>query len=90
VSEETLEWLEILARALMWGAVAVLSLAVIGAVSVATSDNALPFFEEFERQNRAIVAIASLGGGIAGAGILAGLGALLRVQIAQYRERGGQ
>ena len=87
MDERTLEWLEILARALFWGAAAVLALSVVGAIAIASSDNALPLFEEVERQGRGVAAIAALGGGITGAGLLAGLGAIIRLLIAQRRER---
>jgi hypothetical protein len=87
VDERTLEWLDILARGLLWGAVAVFGLAVIGAITIASSDTSVLGFEDLERQGRGIAAIASLGMGLIGSGVLAGLGALLRIRVAEYRER---
>jgi hypothetical protein len=87
MDERTLEWFEILARGLLWGAVLVLALSIVGAISIATTDSALPFFEEFERESRGAAAIGALAAGITGAGVLAGLGAILRLLIAERRER---
>jgi hypothetical protein len=88
VDERTLEWLDALARALLWAALAVLVLAVIGAVAVATSETSLPGLDVLQRENRGLIAIAALGGGIAGAGVLAGLGGILRLMVADRRDRG--
>jgi hypothetical protein len=89
MDERTLEWLEILARALLWGAVAVLALAVIGAIAIASTDTAVfRGAEDHQREGRGIAAIGAFGAGLAAAGVLAGLGALLRIKIAEYRERG--
>ena len=82
MDQRTLEWLQLLARALIWAAGAVLLLSAIGAIQIATSQNELGIAPEFEKQSRGIVALAALGGGITAAGILAGLGAILRVLLA--------
>jgi hypothetical protein len=87
VDRRTVEWLELLARALIWGAGLVLVLSVIGAIQVATSENQVPFFEELQRESRGIAAIGALGAGITSAGILAGLGAILRVLLSETRDR---
>ena len=58
-----------------------LILSIIGAVSIATGDQTLLGLEQLEAQGRAAFAIASLAGGIAGAGILAGLGGILTVLL---------
>jgi hypothetical protein len=82
MSRSTLEWYEQLARWLVWAGFVVLLLSIAGAILIAGSDSALPGFEDVERQGRGIFALASLGGGLAAAGLLAGVGAILRVLIA--------
>lgn len=77
MDRRTVEWFLILARALLWAAAVVLVLSVIGAIQIAFSESAVPFFEEAERQSRGIAAVGAIGGGIAAAGVLAGLGAIL-------------
>jgi hypothetical protein len=79
--------LRLLSRVLLFGAVAVLVLAVIGAIQSLTSDSDVLFFENAQRENRTAFAFAALIGGIASSGILAGLGAIL--QILLDRERDG-
>ena len=85
----TLEWLEILARALFWAAAAVLVLSFVAAVGIVGSDSALPGFEDVQREGRTIAAIAALGGGIAAAGVLSGLGGILSLLVADRIERLG-
>jgi hypothetical protein len=80
------EWLQLLARALIWAAGLVLLLTVIGAIQIATSESELGIAPEFEEQSRGIVAVGALGAGLTGAGILAGLGAILRVLLAERAE----
>ncbi len=80
------EWL---GRTLMWAAVAVLLLSIVGAIAVATSSTTLPFAEDVQRQGRALIAIATLAGGFAGSGILAGLGAIVSMMVVDRRERSG-
>ena len=87
MDERALEWLDVLARALMWAALAVLVLSAIGAVAVATSETSLPGLDVLQRENRGLVAVAGLAGGIAAAGVLAGLGGILRLLLADRRER---
>lgn len=81
MSRSTLEWYEQLARGLVWAGFVVFLLSVAGAVLIAGSDTAIPGFEDVERQGRGIFAIASLGGGLAAAGLLAGVGAILRILV---------
>jgi hypothetical protein len=88
VDDRTLEWLSLLARALVWGAGVVLALSVIGAIQIATTDSEIPLFTQVERESRAVGALGALGGGITAAGILAGLGAILRLML-EGRESGG-
>ncbi|MBA2523921.1 MAG: hypothetical protein H0V25_11430 [Solirubrobacterales bacterium] len=87
MSRSTLEWFELLARSLIWAAGIILTLSLIGAVMIAGSDNALPFAEAAERQGKGIAALASLGAGLTAAGVLAGLGAILRTLLADRLER---
>lgn len=87
MDERTLEWLDILARALIWGAASVLALSVIAALVVATSESSLPGLDVLQRENRGLVAVAALGGGITAAGVLAGLGAILRLLLEERRPR---
>lgn len=87
MDERTLEWLDILGRALLWGAVAVLGLSVVGAIAIASTDTAVIGFEDVQREGRGIAVVASIGVGLTSAGVLAGLGALLRIRVAEYRER---
>ena len=86
--EETLEWFDVLGRALLWGALAVLGLSVIGAIAIATTESSIPGFDELTRENRGVVAVGALAAGITSAGVLSGLGALLRLEVAKRRDRG--
>jgi hypothetical protein len=86
VDERALGLLDMLGRALLWGAVAVIGLAVIAAVAIASSENAIPGLDEIQRENRGVVAVVALASGITGAGVLAGLGAIIRLMVANRRE----
>jgi hypothetical protein len=85
VSDRTLEWLETLATALFWAAATVLGLAVIGALIVATSESTIPGIDVLQRENRGLIAIAALGAGFTAAGVLAALGGILRLLLAEHR-----
>jgi hypothetical protein len=85
VDENTLEWFDILGKALMFAAAAMLVLGVIGAVAVATSSSDIELVGQFQQQNRGTFAAGVLGAGIAAAGVLAGLGAILRLLVARQR-----
>jgi ABC-type Fe3+ transport system permease subunit len=89
VSRSTLEWYEQMARGLVWAAGVVLVLSVVGAIIIAGSDNALPLFEDVERQGRGVAALASLGIGLTSAGLLAGIGAILRLMVTDRLEKLG-
>jgi hypothetical protein len=82
VSRSTLEWYELIARGMTWAAGIVLLLSIVSAVVIAGSDSAVPTFEEAERQGRGFFALAALGGGIAAAALVAGVGAILRLLVA--------
>ena len=85
----TLGLLDTLGRGLLWGAVAVLGLSVIGAIAILTSDNAVFLDDNIQRQGRGILAVGTFGGGLAAAGVLAGLGAIVRLKVAEHRDRRG-
>ena len=89
MNRATLEWYELLARGLVWAAGIVLLLSIVAAVVIAGSDNAVPLFPDAERQGRGIAALASLGGGLTSAGLLGGLGAILRLMVAERLEKLG-
>jgi hypothetical protein len=81
VSEERIELLRLLARLLFAAAGVVLAFSVVGAIMIASTNNAVPGFETLQRQSRGIGALAALGGGILGSGVLAGLGGILTVLL---------
>jgi hypothetical protein len=87
VDVRTVDWLDTLGRGLMWAAVAVLGLSVIGAVAILTTDSVVGLFENVQRQGRAILAVGAFGGGLTASGVLAGLGAIIRLKVAERRER---
>lgn len=87
VDERSMDSLELLARALMAGAVAVIILGVLGAVMIAGSESSVPGLDEVQRENRGALAVAAVAGGIVAAGVLAGLGGILRLLVAERRER---
>ena len=83
----TLEWYEMLARGLIWLAAIVMLLAVVGAVVIAGSDDSLGLFtESVESQARGVAALVALGSGITASGVLAGLGAILRLHVADHMQ----
>jgi hypothetical protein len=90
VDARTLDWLDILGRGLLWGSVAVLGLSVIGAVAILTTDSVIGLFEDVQRQGRAILAVGAFGGGLTASGVLAGLGAIIRLEVAEHRQRRGR
>jgi hypothetical protein len=77
VSEQRFEQLRLLARVLFAAAAAVLVLSVIGAIHVATSSSNVLFYSDIQHENRGVLALAALGGGVVGAGILAALAGIL-------------
>jgi hypothetical protein len=87
VDSRTLAWFDTLARLLLWAAATVLALSVIGAVGIASSESSIPGFDEITRENRGVVAVFAIGAGLTSAGVLAGLGALLRLKVAEARDR---
>lgn len=87
MSRSTLESYELLARGLLLTAGIVLLLSLVGVVVITGSDNALPVDENVARQGRGIGALVSLTGGLTAAGLLAGLGAILRLMVSERLER---
>ena len=88
MNPRTLAMMDTLGRALLWAAVAVIGLTLIGATAIISSDTAVGFLDEdIQRQGRGILAIGAFAGGLTAAGLLAGLGALLRLRVAEHRER---
>ena len=86
----TLDWFDTLGRGLLWGAVAVLGLSVIGAIAILTTDTAIGLFEDVQRQGRVMLAVGAFGAGLTSSGVLAGIGAIVRLEVAERRERPGK
>jgi Mn2+/Fe2+ NRAMP family transporter len=77
VDERTLRRLETLVRALFIAAALVILLALVAGISVASSESSVPGVDEVQRENRGPIAVGVFAAGIAGAGILAGIGGIL-------------
>jgi hypothetical protein len=90
VSDERLELLRLLARLLFAAAAMVLAFSVVGAIMIASTDNAVPGLETLQRQSRGIGALAALGGGVLGSGVLAGLAGILTVLLEREERAGGR
>lgn len=87
MNERSLDTLELLARALAAGAAVVIFLGLLGAILIAGSESSVPGVDEIQRESRGTLAVASLAGGIVAAGVLAGLSGILRLLIAERRDR---
>jgi hypothetical protein len=81
MSEQRREQLRLLVRVLFSAAVAVIALSVIVAIQIGTSDSDIPIFGDIQQQNRGVIALGTFGGGVVGAGILAGLAGILLVLL---------
>ena len=77
----TLEWYELLGRGLVWLAGIVLLLSAIGAIAIGSSSTTVPILDDIQQQSQGIAALAALGGGLTASGLLAGVGAILRVMV---------
>lgn len=73
--------LRLLVRVLFGMAAAVVVFSIVGALEIGTSTNQIPGFDQIQQQNRGTAALAALGGGLIGAGILAGLAGILTALI---------
>lgn len=80
------EWLRVLANGLFVFAVLVLLLSLIAGVSVAGSESTVPGIDTIQRENRGAIAFATIAFGLVSAGVLSGLGGILRVLLAQRRD----
>jgi hypothetical protein len=90
VDARTLDWLDILGRGLLWGAVAVLGLSVIGVIAILTTDSVVGLFEDVQSRERAILAVGAVAAGVTSSGVLAGLGAIIRLEVAERRQPPGR
>lgn len=86
VPRSALDAYELLSRVLLWAAALVLGLAVVGGVAVAASDSSVPFLQDVERESRGIATLGILASGVAAAGVLSGLGAILHLLVAFRRD----
>ncbi len=75
------ERLRLLVRVLFGMAAAVAVFSVVGAIEIGSSANQIPGLDQIQQENRGTLALAALGGGLVGAGILAGLAGILTVLI---------
>lgn len=73
--------LRLLVRVLFALGAAVLILSLAAAIQVGTSESSVPGFDEITQQNRGTAALAVLGGGVLGAGILLGIAGILTVLV---------
>jgi len=80
------EQLRLLVRILFGMAAAVVVFSVVGAIEIGTSSSQIPGFEQLQQQNRGTAALAALGGGLVGAGILAGLPGIFTALIEEPAE----
>jgi hypothetical protein len=87
MDDSTLKRLDLLGKGLFLAAIAVVVLSVIGAVVIATSSTRVFLVGRLQQQNRDYVAAAALIAGFISSGLLLGLGALVRLQVAAIRER---
>jgi hypothetical protein len=87
MTEQRREQLRLLVRVLFAAAAAVIVISVIVSIQIGTSDSEIPIFGEIQQQNRGIIALGALGGGVVGAGILAGLAGILLLLLERDEPR---
>ena len=75
------ERLRMLAIGLFFAAALVLVLSVIGAITIASSQGLGLFAPDVEQESRGLIAVGALGAGFTAAGVLAGLGGILRALV---------
>lgn len=81
MTDQRRDQLRLLVRVLFATAAAVVVFSAIGALQIGTSTSSIPGFDELQQQNRGTAALAALGAGLVGAGILAGLAGILSALI---------
>jgi len=89
MNRASLEWYELLGRCLIWVAGIVLLLSAIGAIVIGSSSTDIPILSDIQQQGQGIAAIAALGGGLTSSGLLAGVGAILRLMSAERLDKLG-
>ena len=88
MDEGTLDRLDALARALLVLSVLVLAMGLLGAFAISVTRE-VPLFEDFQRQGRVLATLGTFVASVVGSGVLAGLGGILRLLVAERRERAG-
>lgn len=71
----------LLAKTLLGASALLLLLTLIGVFQALTGESSLPIFQDFQQESRGAIALVSFGSGITAAGILAGLGGILRALV---------
>ncbi len=89
MNRASLEWYELLGRCLIWVAGIVLLLSAIGAIVIGSSSTTVPILSDIQQQGQGIAAIAALGGGLTSSGLLAGVGAILRLMATERLDKLG-
>ena len=87
MSDRLLAWLDTLSKLLLAGGGLVLFVSLLAALTVGSSESAVPGLENVEREGRGFAALATLAAGLAAAGIMSGLGGILALKVADWRER---
>ncbi len=87
MDENTLEWFDILGKVLFGAAAVVLVLSVVGGIAISSSSSDLPVVGELQQQNRGTIAVGAFLFGVTSSGLLAGMGALVRLNVAARRQR---
>lgn len=83
MSEREREWMRVLAKGLFVAAVIVLFLSLAAGVSIAGSESSVPGVDEIQRENRGAIAFATIAFGIVSAGVLSGIGGIMRLLLAR-------
>lgn len=88
MTDAALNRYELLGGVLIWAAIVTLGMFVLAAMLIMTSEDLMPYLgmDVLQRQGRAIVGLLTLGGGVAAAGVLAGLGGLIRLLVVAQRD----
>jgi hypothetical protein len=87
MAPSTLRRYELLARLLLSAAGGILVLTIAAALLLGTTESSLPGIDEIQRQSRGPLALLIVAGGATGAGILAGLGAVISLLVEVLTER---